>query len=390
MPVYVQENVGRKGKTYGVRVTIGKAQFWAGTYKTRTEAKIAGAAAEHQLLTQQLNGQPLTLDTASLDLTPVLTIAQYREQWSQHQPNGRKGEPRTEATWYAHMASTAEFARQYGDLSFDDVDVELAEKWFNARKSDRKALSALWNDAIRNSSLTRATVNPWGLVKGASSPGRANIVPLTTEQIDALVEYSLIAHGDEFGDVFGTWILLMATAGLRPSESIRLKRADLDFERNIIHVRRTLARDKKGNYTVLKLPKGGKARDVVLPPQVRDRLTALPTSPNCEWLFFNKEGDPLFPGSLQTLWNDVRRLCPLVDSGIDKHELRHRAAYWMFGMPEEWGGLRLTSAETAEQLGHSDGGQLIERLYGHPDRNARLHQVWQAMQSNYIAQGGTP
>ena len=42
--------------------------------------------------------------------------------------------------------------------------------------------------------------------------------------------------------------------------------------------------------------------------------------------------------------------------------------------------LELDSAIIAEQLGHKDGGKLVEQLYGHPDRRRRLAKIRQAFE----------
>jgi hypothetical protein len=56
------------------------------------------------------------------------------------------------------------------------------------------------------------------------------------------------------------------------------------------------------------------------------------------------------------------------DGKLDFYELRHRACTFMAEPPPH--GLGLSSADIALQIGHTDGGALVERLYIH--RNADL------------------
>jgi integrase len=58
--------------------------------------------------------------------------------------------------------------------------------------------------------------------------------------------------------------------------------------------------------------------------------------------------------------------------GLDFYELRHRAATMLL----ERG---VTPWDVAVQLGHTDGGQLVMSLYGHPSEagsRARLLAAW--------------
>ncbi|MCW3026169.1 MAG: hypothetical protein JWM29_1601 [Solirubrobacterales bacterium] len=53
---------------------------------------------------------------------------------------------------------------------------------------------------------------------------------------------------------------------------------------------------------------------------------------------------------------------------MDFYELRHFCGAWLFN------DLELPAQEVAHQLGHKDGGALVQRLYGHPsERLAREH-----------------
>jgi hypothetical protein len=44
--------------------------------------------------------------------------------------------------------------------------------------------------------------------------------------------------------------------------------------------------------------------------------------------------------------------------------------------------LQLDPAIVAEQLGHKDGGRLVEQLYGHPDRRLRRAKIRDAYEAS--------
>jgi integrase len=61
----------------------------------------------------------------------------------------------------------------------------------------------------------------------------------------------------------------------------------------------------------------------------------------------------------------------------DLYELRHFAATWMLESPED-GGLGLSPADVAVQLGHRDGGRLVMTLYGHPSEDFARKRIQRA------------
>ena len=57
-------------------------------------------------------------------------------------------------------------------------------------------------------------------------------------------------------------------------------------------------------------------------------------------------------------WHPIR--CAFGNPSLDLYELRHFCASYMLN------DLDLHAEDVAAQLGHTDGGVLVQRLYGHP------------------------
>ena len=68
-------------------------------------------------------------------------------------------------------------------------------------------------------------------------------------------------------------VLLGACAGMRRSEICALKFTDIDLDKSLIHIRRTMVKDDKGEWIVQERTKTVKSkRDVTLPPVIIEKL----------------------------------------------------------------------------------------------------------------------
>ncbi|HME01889.1 MAG TPA: tyrosine-type recombinase/integrase, partial [Solirubrobacteraceae bacterium] len=117
--------------------------------------------------------------------------------------------------------------------------------------------------------------------------------------------------------------------------------------------------------------KTGRARTVTVPPPAQLALRSVP----------EHRSGPLFSSPRDRMWRQhthhrywswLRKLANR--PGLDFYELRHCAATMLL----ERGA---TPWDVAQQLGHTDGGQLVMELYGHPSEagaRARLLAAWDA------------
>jgi integrase len=105
---------------------------------------------------------------------------------------------------------------------------------------------------------------------------------------------------------------------------------------------------------------------------VRDRLLDLPRE--SEHVFTTLRGTHYTPSSRTFHWNRVR--CTIGLGNVSLYEAtRHYFAWYALNM------LDLPPHVIALQLGHDDGGELVRRLYGHPDAALARESVRAAFRS---------
>jgi integrase len=117
-----------------------------------------------------------------------------------------------------------------------------------------------------------------------------------------------------------------------------------------------------------------------VPPGALDAIRQVPPVLHDDYLFHTPRGKRL--PTLHDLWRPVAAAW-LVASGrdIDLYDLRHAAATLYL----ERG---LTPADVAVQLGHTDGGRLVQTLSGHPSEDRardRLRLAFADQQSQTVA-----
>jgi hypothetical protein len=110
-------------------------------------------------------------------------------------------------------------------------------------------------------------------------------------------------------------------------------------------------------------PKNGLTRQIVLTPPAREGLLALPRPMDADALVFRaSKGGPMTGRVQHYYWHPVR--CRFGNPSMDLYELRHFCASWLLN------DLGLPPQDVAHQLGHTDGGALVQKLYGHPPEKA--------------------
>jgi site-specific recombinase XerD len=145
------------------------------------------------------------------------------------------------ATRRAYASDLRAFAEwlERGELTLDDVDVRVLADWVTALGSGRHRLApttvARRLAAVR--SLLRFTYGPARVPDAALAPRRARRLPEAPKavEIEALLEF---VDGSEPLDLRNRALLeLLYSGGLRSAEAVGLDLADVDFEREAVHVR---------------------------------------------------------------------------------------------------------------------------------------------------------
>ena len=116
-----------------------------------------------------------------------------------------------------------------------------------------------------------------------------------------------------------------------------------------------------------KRPKNGRPRVVTVPPRALAALSDVPTRLDSPYLFHTTTGRRLSKGTLSYNFRIVRQRWGKRER-LELYELRHACATLLMerGLPPH---------VVANQLGHTDGGALVQRLYGHPSERGMREQI---------------
>ena len=249
------------------------------------------------------------------------------------------------------------FGRDFKGVRLSAIDRPTARRWALEHRSMVGAVRAMFGDALRDG---LCDINPFAGLRLEGSEGRRHIVALTEAELTRLDELAQKKFG-EYGQEYGAMILFAGYVGLRPGELFALEPGDIDGQ----FVEISKSQDPKRRITP---PKNGRARTAIIPPPAQDALERVPR--DRERLFLTRTGLPFTQANHHYHWDPVR--CLFGKPGLDFYELRHAAATILL----ERG---VTPWDVAIQLGHTDGGQLVQQRYGHPSHanaRARLLAAW--------------
>lgn len=324
----IQKRKQGNGKVrYGVRVNQGGKPVWVGTFDTIAEARSAESKARSHRITD-----------------PRWTC----DKWADHHLEQLRDRVKSSSYDTAESALRG-FKTDYKAIPLHRVDKVSAQGWALKNRWRVPAVVALFNAAVDAELIDR---NPFkGLAKRGK--GRKNLAPLSENEVTRLGQTALEAHGPEYGPMVRAHILFLAYTGMRVGETFALEWADLDFDAKRINISR---RVYKGSVD---LPKEGKPKSVVLAPKAADALSALPR--DTAYVFSGKKGGRLSQTLLSWYWESVTAK---FGKKVTPHELRHFAGHYLYVT------LGLPARVVAVQLGHNDGGKLVEQLYGHGDVGA--------------------
>ena len=325
----------RRGERYGVRVWDPRAKRhrWLGTFAKLAEAKDAEAAARS---TPAVPGS--------------MTVREWADTWL---VDYAREAPYTRLT-YAYAA--AQIAASIGERRLAEITRPEAKRLANTwARSTTRVARTMWADALRDGLCQH---NPFTNLRLETPKGRKDITALTEPEIVKLAQLAEQQHGD-YGQEAAALVLFAAYTGLRPGELAALQWGDLDIPARRLTVRRAL--DGQGG---VKAPKNGRAREIVLAPQALAALSMLarPVLADAP-VFRTTRGRRLSKGTLAYLWRPIAAAWK-ANGGrdLDLYELRHACATMLLERGSQ-------PADVALQLGHTDGGRLVQVLYGHPDED---------------------
>jgi len=219
-------------------------------------------------------------------------------------------------------------------------------------------LRAMFSDARRAGLVD---LNPFAGLGLLGSRGRKDLDVLTRSEVERLAECGIEVWSGEVGLSMRALVLTAAFVGMRPAELYGLRWSDLDLRNDEVRVERQYSAKSR----TFELPKNGQKRTIVLTAPAKVALLGMPRPVNPDELIFRgSRGGPLTGRTQHYYWHPVRSR--FGRPSMDLYELRHFCGAWLFN------DLELPAQDVAHQLGHTDGGALVQRLYGHPsDKLAR-------------------
>lgn len=282
------------------------------------------------------------------------TCDQFAARWTRDYPRARV------STNVHNDERIRAFARDFKGVRLSEVDKPTARAWALKHPNNLAAVRAMFGDAVRDGLLE---TNPFANLRLPGSKGRKEIIALTESELTGLADLALDDRMElgEYAPVYRATVLFAGFVGLRPGELFALRRDDVQGQ--MATIERAVSR------TGLGPTKTGRSRTVIVPPAAQDALLDVP--PNRSGLLFTSPAGRMWTQpSHHRYWSRLRLIANR--PGFDFYELRHAAATMLL----ERG---VTPWDVAVQLGHTDGGQLVMSLYGHPSEagsRARLLAAW--------------
>lgn len=325
----------KRAAGYGVRVwdRTQKKMRWVGTFPTRQTARDAEARAT----LKPRRGRPIT-------------IQEFADMWLSDYARAAR------ATRQTYKYATGQITDAIGHQLLSDIDRPAARKLAGGwPRNTTRVARTMFGDAMRDGLVE---FNPFSELRLETPKGRKDIDALTEPEIHELARLAERVHGADYGPEAAAIILTLAYVGVRPGELCSMRRADLDAAGAELTIRWNT--DASGQE---KAPKNGLERIVTVPQPALEAIGRVPPrlDPDAR-LFYSYRGRPFSKGTLAYFWRPIG--VAWREAGhkpITLYHLRHACAT----LHLEWG---LAPGDVADQLGHQDGGRLVQILYGHPDQ----------------------
>jgi integrase len=316
-------------------------------FDTKGEAREVAEKADQIVNTRNANG---------------LTVAVALDRWLSR-PLGK------ESSRVTSVERVKVFRERHGDRLLEQITDELAAEFgATAPASHREGLRTFFNWAV-NAKLIPISPFRTHNVPSGKSKGNKGVNPPSQEIVN-----EIIATAKRLSPNYGAWLEFGAWVGSRPGETDTLRWTDFSPDRQRVRICRQW--NEKAN--AITLPKNGLMRWVNVPPRVQEMLRDLPSySRRSEggYVFPNTRGGHFTPGSRSWYWNAVKAAVPMLSetkAWTPYMVTRHFCGWYMVNVLEQ------PSEFVADQLGHTDDGDLVRKLYGHRSRAAALRAIDEA------------
>lgn len=330
----------KRGKRWGVKVwnPVKGSYDWIGTFDLKKEARQAEQDAQKR--------------AAKLGVTVTEFAAIWQRDYARPSP----------ATRQSYRYGLKGFVGRFGNRRLDSITRPEARAWATSNpQANGRIVRAMFGDALRDGIID---FNPFSGLRLQQPRGRKDLTALTENEIDQLADTALACLPGDIGPTMSAMILIAAYCGPRPGELMELKWTDVHGDE--LNISRSL--DATGQ---IKLPKNNLTRTVAIPQRAMEALRALPRQPDTDYMFVGPRGGRFTKNTLNHWWRQIRQAAGRPEMAF--YELRHACATMLL----ERG---LTPADTAIQLGHTDGGRLVQEVYGHPAEQGARERIKEAFE----------
>lgn len=277
------------------------------------------------------------------------TIGSFVARWTHDYP-------RPAASTNKHNAERVKrFGNAYKGRRLDQITRQQARAWALEHPAEHSALRAMFTDALRDDLVHS---NPFADLGINRKTPKRRIEPdwMSEQDVHELANAAYRVHKRGTADIVSNAILVSAYTGIRPGELFALEVGDVRVNELVI------SKAMQSSTRIVGPTKNGKTRVIVLPEIARRAIEETPRN-HPTLVFSSPTGRQLYQSSWHQLWNPVRVAAGRED--MHYYELRHWCATHLL----EQG---LSPSDVAVQLGHTDGGVLVQTVYGHPsEANAR-------------------
>lgn len=346
-----------------------------GTYRTKTEGKDAKTLAAIALRNRR---------------GAMLTVGEWRDRWLSD-PLFTEKRPK-ESTRRHQRERVQEFvdgardpktrqrvpsfdARGQRVTGFRDVplravsDLDVARYRAGGKREGTLAtLRAMFSDAASATAGRLVTVNPFDGLRIVRSKGNKDKAPPSPQQLAHMLQ----AARDTCPPSFADYLEFAGLSALRPGELDALAWPQIDFDGGEIDVSVQWS-PKVSAFTD---PKYGPYTAALVKPaeKLLNEMRARRLESAGGFVFVTNRGHHYTPSTRSHHWNKVRHSVGL--GGMTLYlATRHYFGWYAVNV------LELDPAVVAEQLGHKDGGRLVEQLYGHPDKGRRRQKIRDAFEA---------
>lgn len=295
-----------KQKRFATHITAvnGKRVYLSAGSKEELEKKVLQARVEMN---------------AGVDISDVSTFAEYADLWLRVY----KSPPKISANSHKLVVSNlrTHVLPFFGSMRLREIKPMHIQMFLTSLGNTSKSLQdkcfqivkGVLASAVDNGLIAKSPISSTD--KPGGTPTKVK-KPLTMAQAK-----ELLANLE--GKRPYAFVLIALSTGMRRGEILGLMWEDIDFDRNIIHVRHNLAFPCDGGptyvSTTLKTPTS--YRDVPITPSLREFL--LSETRESPYVIHMQNGNPLTKSSFRAMWKTVASAKPSGVEDCNPHILRH-------------------------------------------------------------------